>query len=145
MKNQELNTLDKIKEVLGLSVEKESKEIEVKDEVVLNEDVKQEEPKQEEEVKVEVKYATQEELAQVESKFMNMFKAFLEEAKKEVKEVPQELASQKEEVKEEVELSEVKEIVHSPENVVEKKEVKFSKPLYAMTPQERIYQMLNNK
>jgi len=144
MKNQELNTLDKIKEVLGLSVEKETKEIEVKDEVVLNEDVKQEEPKQEE-VKVEVKYATQEELAQVESKFMNMFKAFLEEAKKEVKEVPQELSSQKEEVKEEVELSEVKEIVHSPENVVEKKEVKFSKPLSAMTPQERIYQMLNNK
>jgi len=76
---------------------------------------------------------------------MNMFKAFLEEAKKEVKEVPQELASQKEEVKEEVELSEVKEIVHSPENVVEKKEVKFSKPFASMTPQERIYQMLNNK
>lgn len=145
MKNQELNTLDKIKEVLGLSVEKETKEIEVKDEVVLNEDVKQEEPKQEEEVKVEVKYATQEELAEVESKFMNMFKAFLEEAKKEVKEVPQELSSQKEEVKEEVELSEVKEIVHSPENVVEKKEVKFSKPFASMTPQERIYQMLNNK
>lgn len=145
MKNQELNTLDKIKEVLGLSTEKEVKEIKVEDEVVLNEDVKQEEPKQEEEVKVEVKYATQEELAQVESKFMNMFKAFLEEAKKEVKEVPQELSSQKEEVKEEVELSEAKEIIHSPENVVEKKEVKFSKPLYAMTPQERIYQMLNNK
>ena len=144
MKNQELNTLDKIKEVLGLSTEKETKEIEVKDEVVLNEDVKQEEPKQEE-VKVEVKYATQEELAQVESKFMNMFKAFLEEAKKEVKEVPQELASQKEEINEEVELSEVKEIVHSPENVVEKKEVKFSKPFASMTPQERIYQMLNNK
>ena len=144
MKNQELNTLDKIKEVLGLSVEKESKEIEVKDEVVLNEDVKQEEPKQEEEVKVEVKYATQEELAQVESKFMNMFKAFLEEAKKEVKEVPQELASQKEDVKEEVELSEVKEIVHSPENEVEKKKVDLGGVNFAsMTPLERIQFKLN--
>ena len=143
MKNQELNTLDKIKEVLGLSVEKESKDIEVKDEVVLNEDVKQEEPKQEE-VKVEVKYATQEELAQVESKFMNMFKAFLEEAKKEVKEVPQELASQKEEVKEEVELSEVKEIIHSPENEVEKKQVDLSGVSFAaMTPLERIQFKLN--
>ena len=43
-----------------------------------------------------------------------------------------------------VELSEVKEIVHSPENEVERKEaVAFSKPLELMTPQERIYAMLN--
>ena len=76
---------------------------------------------------------------------MEMFKALLEESKKDVNEVPQELSSdKKEEVKEEVELSNVEEIVHSPENEVEKREVKFSKPLSDMTPQERIFAMLNN-
>ena len=86
------------------------------------------------------------ELADMKNEFMRMFKALLDETKKDVQEVPQELSSdKKEEVKEEVELSEVEEIVHSPENEVEKKEVKFSKPLEAMTPQERIFAMLNNK
>jgi len=66
----------------------------------------------------------------------------LEENKKQVKEVPQELAKV-EEVK--VELEEVSEIVHSPENEVEKKQVNFSKSVVNMTPQERIYAMLNNK
>jgi hypothetical protein len=75
---------------------------------------------------------------------MEMFKALLEESKKDVKEIPQELSADKKEVKEELELSEVKEIVHSPENEVERKEaVAFSKPLELMTPQERIYAMLN--
>ena len=93
---------------------------------------------------VDIKYATQQELTAMESKFMEMFKALLEESKKDVKEVPQELSADKKEVKEEVELSEVKEIVHSPENEVERKEaVAFSKPLELMTPQERIYAMLN--
>ena len=82
----------------------------------------------------------------MESKFMEMFKALLEESKKDVKEVPQELSADKKQVKEEVELSEVKEIVHSPENEVERKEaVAFSKPLELMTTQERVYAMLNNK
>jgi hypothetical protein len=138
-----MNQIDKIKELLGM---------EVKAEEVINESVElaETEVKEEKEApavevkgdeKVEVKYATQQELAEVESKFMNMFKAFLEEAKKEVKEVPQELSADN---KEEVELAQAKEIVHSPENEVEKKEVKFSKPFGAMTPQERIYAMLNN-
>ena len=133
-----MNKIDKIKELLGMEVTPEEV---VTENVELAEEVAKEPMTEPKEEKVEVKYATQEELAQVESKFMNMFKAFLEEAKKEVKEVPQELSADK---KEEIELSEVKEIVHSPENEVEKKEVKFSKPFGAMTPQERIYAMLNN-
>lgn len=135
-----MNQIDKIKELLGMEVKAEEV-IEEKVELAEAEVEKKEPVAEVEEAKIEVKYATQEELAQVESKFMSMFKAFLEEAKKEVKEVPQELSAEK---KEEVELSEAQEIVHSPENEVEKKEVKFSKPLGAMTPQERIYAMLNN-
>lgn len=144
MKNNE-NTLSKIKELLGLSTQEqvEATEVEVKDEVVLNEEVK-EEPKQEVEKEVTPTYVTEQQLSDVRNELLSMLKVLIEETKKDVKEVPQELSSEKEEVKEEVELSEVKEIVHSPENEVERKEVKFSKPLSAMTPQERIYAMLNN-
>jgi hypothetical protein len=115
-------------------------------EVKLAEEEKEvKETKKVEEVEsVDIKYATQQELTAMESKFMEMFKALLEESKKDVKEVPQELSADKKEIKEEVELSEVKEIVHSPENEVERKEsVQFSKPLNLMTPQERVYAMLN--
>lgn len=138
-----MGKIEEIKKLLGMEVN----EPEVKG-VELAEAVKEE--KKVEEVKevesVEVKYATQQELTAMESKFMEMFKALLEESKKDVKEVPQELSADKKEVKEEVELSEVKEIVHSPENEVERKEaVAFSKPLELMTPQERVYAMLNNK
>ena len=120
--------------------EADTKEVELADEV--KEEKKVEEVKEVE--SVDIKYATQQELTAMESKFMEMFKALLEESKKDVKEVPQELSADKKEVKEEVELSEVKEIVHSPENEVERKEaVAFSKPLELMTPQERIYAMLN--
>jgi septation ring formation regulator EzrA len=133
-----MSKIDEIKKLLGMEVKAE----EVVNVELAEAETEKKEPvaETEESVKVEVKYATQQELAEVESKFMNMFKAFLEEAKKEVKEVPQELSAEK---KEEVELAEAKEIVHSPENEVEKKEVKFSKPLSAMTPQERVFAMLN--
>lgn len=132
-----MDTINKIKEILGMEVEEPKVELKEAEEV--KEEVKDEAEK------VEVKYATQAELSQMESKFMEMFKALLEESKKDVNEVPQELSSdKKEEVKEEVELSNVEEIVHSPENEVEKREVKFSKPLSDMTPQERIFAMLNN-
>ena len=135
-----MDTINKIKELLGMEIDEpkiENKEVE------LQEEAKEVEVKEE---VVEPKYATQAELADMKNEFMRMFKALLDEQKKDVKEVPQELSSdKKEEVKEEVELSEVEEIVHSPENEVEKKEVKFSKPLEAMTPQERVYAMLNNK
>lgn len=132
-----MDTINKIKEILGMEVEEPKVELKEAEEV--KEEVKDEAEK------VEVKYATQAELSQMESKFMEMFKALLEESKKDVNEVPQELSSdKKEEVKEEVELSNVEEIVHSPENEVEKREVKFSKPLSDMTAQERIFAMLNN-
>lgn len=136
-----MSKIDEIKKLLGMEVnESEIKDVELADEV--KEEKKVEEVKEVE--SVEVKYATQQELTAMESKFMEMFKALLEESKKDVKEVPQELSADKKEVKEEVELSEVKEIVHSPENEVERKEaVAFSKPLELMTPQERIYAMLN--
>jgi len=136
-----MGKIEEIKKLLGMEVkEADIKEVELADEV--KEEKKVEEVKEVE--SVDVKYATQQELTAMESKFMEMFKALLEESKKDVKEVPQELSADKKEVKEEVELSEVKEIVHSPENEVERKEaVAFSKPLELMTPQERIYAMLN--
>ena len=138
-----MGKIEEIKKLLGMEVnEPEVKEVELADEV--KEEKKVEEVKEVE--SVDVKYATQQELTAMESKFMEMFKALLEESKKDVKEVPQELSADKKQVKEEVELSEVKEIVHSPENEVERKEaVAFSKPLELMTPQERVYAMLNNK
>lgn len=138
-----MGKIEEIKKLLGMEVnEPEVKKVELADEV--KEEKKVEEVKEVE--SVDVKYATQQELTAMESKFMEMFKALLEESKKDVKEVPQELSADKKQVKEEVELSEVKEIVHSPENEVERKEaVAFSKPLELMTPQERVYAMLNNK
>ena len=138
-----MGKIEEIKKLLGMEVnEPEVKEVELADEV--KEEKKVEEVKEVE--SVEVKYATQQELTAMESKFMEMFKALLEVSKKDVKEIPQELSADKKEIKEEVELSEVKEIVHSPENEVERKEaVAFSKPLELMTPQERVYAMLNNK
>ena len=136
-----MGKIEEIKKLLGMEVkEADTKEVELADEV--KEEKKVEEVKEVE--SVDIKYATQQELTAMEPKFMEMFKALLEESKKDVKEVPQELSADKKEVKEEVELSEVKEIVHSPENEVERKEaVAFSKPLELMTPQERIYAMLN--
>ncbi len=131
------DTLNSIKELLGLSTQKEVvEEVALADEVV--EEVK-EESKQE---MVQPNYVTEQQLSEVKNELFLMIQALLEENKKQVKEVPQELAKV-EEVK--VELEEVSEIVHSPENEVEKKQVNFSKSVVNMTPQERIYAMLNNK
>jgi hypothetical protein len=139
-----MGKIEEIKKLLGMEVkEADIKEVELAESVDEVKEVKKVEEVSEVE-SVDVKYATQQELTAMESKFMEMFKALLEESKKDVKEVPQELSADKKEVKEELELSEVKEIVHSPENEVERKEaVAFSKPLELMTPQERIYAMLN--
>ena len=139
-----MGKIEEIKKLLGMEVkEADIKEVELAESVDEVKEVKKVEEVNEVE-SVDVKYATQQDLTAMESKFMEMFKALLEESKKDVKEVPQELSADKKEVKEEVELSEVKEIVHSPENEVERKEaVAFSKPLELMTPQERVYAMLN--
>jgi len=139
-----MGKIEEIKKLLGMEVkEADIKEVELAESVDEVKEVKKVEEVNEVE-SVDIKYATQQELTAMESKFMEMFKALLEESKKDVKEVPQELSADKKEVKEEVELSEVKEIVHSPENEVERKEaVAFSKPLELMSPQERIYAMLN--
>ena len=139
-----MGKIEEIKKLLGMEVkEADIKEVELAESVDEVKEVKKVEEVSEVE-NVDVKYATQQDLTAMESKFMEMFKALLEESKKDVKEVPQELSADKKEVKEELELSEVKEIVHSPENKVERKEaVAFSKPLELMSPQERIYAMLN--
>lgn len=133
-------TLDNIKNLLGISTKKEvvEQEVTLADEVV--EEVK-EEAKQE---MVQPNYVTEQQLSDVKNELFSMIKALLEENKKEMKEVPQELAKV-EEVKEEVkvELEEVKEIVHSPENEVEKKATLSMKELSGMSIQERIYAQLN--
>jgi hypothetical protein len=133
-------TLDNIKNLLGISTKKEvvEQEVTLADEVV--EEVK-EEAKQE---MVQPNYVTEQQLSDVKNELFSMIQALLEENKKEMKEVPQELAKV-EEVKEEVkvELEEVKEIVHSPENEVEKKATLSMKELSGMSIQERIYAQLN--
>jgi|21_taG_2_1085346.scaffolds.fasta_scaffold05661_5 glycerate-2-kinase len=133
-------TLNSIKELLGLATPKEVvEEINLAEEVVDEVKEVKEEPKKEME---QPNYVTEQQLSEVKNELFLMIQALLEENKKQVKEVPQELAKV-EEVK--VELEEVSEIVHSPENEVEKKQVNFSKSVVNMTPQERIYAMLNNK
>ena len=125
--------LSKIAELLGLSTKEEV----VEQEVVLAEDeVKEvkEAPKQE---VATPDYATKLELNEMKQQFLEMFKALLEENEKGLKEVPQELAKQ------EVELEEVKEIVHSPENEVEKKATLSMAELSGMSITERIYAKLN--
>ena len=90
-----------------------------------------------------IEYATKQELSDIKSELLSMIKTIIEENEKKVKEVPQELSSDKE--VEKVELSEVEEIIHSPENEVKKETVQFSKPFGAMSIAERINEMLNNK
>ncbi len=126
-------TLNSIKELLGLATPKEVvEEINLAEEVVDEVKEVKEEPKKEME---QPNYVTEQQLSEVKNELFLMIQALLEENKKQVKEVPQELAK----------VEEVSEIVHSPENEVEKKQVNFSKSVVNMTPQERIYAMLNNK
>jgi hypothetical protein len=130
-------TINKIKELLG---------IEVKEEIVLMDEKVLEEPKEdviEDSAMEAIEYATKQELYDIKSELLSMIKTIIEENEKKVKEVPQELSSDKE--VEKVELSEVEEIIHSPENEVKKETVQFSKPFGAMSIAERINEMLNNK
>ena len=131
------DTINKIKELLGM---------EVKEEIVLMDEKVLEEPKEdviEDSAMEAVEYATKQELSDIKSELLSMIKTIIEENEKKVKEVPQELSSDKE--VEKVELSEVEEIIHSPENEVKKETVKFSKPFGAMSIAERINEILNNK
>ena len=127
-------TINKIKELLG---------IEVKEEIVLMDEKVLEEPKEDVIEGSPVEYATKQELSGMKSEILSMIKTIIEENEKKVKEVPQELSSDKE--VEKVELNEVEEIIHSPENEVKKETVQFSKPFGAMSIAERINEMLNNK
>jgi hypothetical protein len=127
-------TINKIKELLG---------IEVKEEIVLMDEKVLEGPKEDVIEGSPVEYATKQELSEMKSEILSMVKTIIEENEKKVKEVPQELSSDKE--VEKVELSEVEEIIHSPENEVKKETVQFSKPFGAMSIAERINEMLNNK
>lgn len=131
------DTINKIKELLGM---------EVKEEIVLMDEKVLEEPKEdviEDSAMEAVEYATKQELSDIKSELLSMIKTIIEENEKKVKEVPQELSSDKE--VEKVELNEVEEIIHSPENEVKKETVQFSKPFGAMSIAERINEMLNNK
>lgn len=132
------DTINKIKELLGM---------EVQDEVVLMEEKVLDTPKADvaDEVAEDVmKYATKQEMSEMKSELLAMISTIIDEKEKKMKEVPQELSSKKE--VEQVELSEVvQEIVHSPENEVKKEAVQFSKPFGAMSIAERINEMLNNK
>lgn len=131
-------TINKIKELLGM---------EVQDEVVLMEEKVLDTPKADvaDEVAEDVmEYATKQEMSEMKSELLAMISTIIDEKEKKMKEVPQELSSEKE--VEQVELSEVvEEIVHSPENEVKKEAVQFSKPFGAMSIAERINEMLNNK
>jgi hypothetical protein len=132
------DTINKIKELLGM---------EVHDEVVLMEEKVLDTPKADvaDEVAEDVmEYATKQEMSEMKSELLAMISTIIDEKEKKMKEVPQELSSEKE--VEQVELSEVvQEIVHSPENEVKKEAVQFSKPFGAMSIAERINEMLNNK
>jgi hypothetical protein len=132
------DTINKIKELLGM---------EVHDEVVLMEEKVLDTPKADvadEVVKDVMEYATKQEVSEMKSELLAMISTIIDEKEKKMKEVPQELSSKKE--VEQVELSEVvQEIVHSPENEVKKEAVQFSKPFGAMSIAERINEMLNNK
>lgn len=132
------DTINKIKELLGM---------EVQDEVVLMEEKVLDTPKADvadEVVEDVMKYATKQEMSEMKSELLAMISTIIDEKEKKMKEVPQELSSEKE--VEQVELSEVvQEIVHSPENEVKKEAVQFSKPFGAMSIAERINEMLNNK
>ena len=132
------DTINKIKELLGM---------EVQDEVVLMEEKVLDTPKADvadEVVKDVMEYATKQEMSEMKSELLAMISTIIDEKEKKMKEVPQELSSEKE--VEQVELSEVvQEIVHSPENEVKKEAVQFSKPFGAMSIAERINEMLNNK
>ena len=133
------DTINKIKELLGM---------EVKDEVVLMEESVSDSSKND--VTEEVtEYVTKQEMSEMKSELLAMISTIIDEKEKKMKEVPQELsADEKVEVEnvEKVELSEVvEEIVHSPENEVKREAVQFSKPFGAMSIAERINEMLNNK
>lgn len=139
---------DQLKDFLMNLGSEEPKQEEVEAKQELAEEVKEE---AKEEVKQEeVSYVLRADFDSFKSEMLSMFKTLMEENKKDLKEVPEKLSKveeTEEEVKEEVkevELSkEVEEIVHSPENEVEKKEVQLSKPLWAMTTLERLQNKLN--
>lgn len=133
------DTINKIKELLGM---------EVKEEIVLMDESVSDLPK-EDVAKEVMEYVTKQEMSEMKSELLAMISTIIDEKEKKMKEVPQELsADEKVEVEnvEKVELSEVvEEIVHSPENEVKKQTMQFSRPFGAMSIAERINEMLNNK
>jgi len=142
--------LSEVKNLVGLAKEEVAKETKVVDEVVLSteevtdtkevelaEDVV-EEPKKEVE-QVQVSFATSEELSQVKQELLSMIKALIED-KSDSKEadVPAKLS------KDDVELSNIEEIVHSPEAKTEQKVQKSYINKQAMTTEQRVAYALNN-
>lgn len=148
MKSEEI--INSMKTILGMDV-KPAKEVEViEEEVVLAEDAKSEEaPAKAEKAEAPVmSYVTEEQL----SKVVSSLTAMIEQAMEAINSansnaVPQGLSKEepKEEVKEEVELAkeeEVKEFVHDPEAVIEKKAQILHSNNRRLTYEDRVMQRL---
>jgi len=133
---------EKIEETVELSTEESTEEvIEEVSEVLLAVEEEVVVPTEEVAEVAPMMYVTPEELSAVKSELLSMIKALIEDKPMgDLKEVPQELSKQ-----EEVELSEeAEEIVHSPENSIEKKNGLILNRNQNMTTEQRVHQMLFN-
>ena len=133
---------EKIEETVELSTEESTEEvIEEVSEVLLAVEEEVVVPTEEVAEVAPMMYVTPEELSAVKSELLSMIKALIEDKPMgDLKEVPQELSKQ-----EEVELSEeAEEVVHSPENSIEKKNGLILNRNKNMTTEQRVHQMLFN-
>jgi len=133
---------EKIEETVELSTEESTEEvIEEVSEVLLAVEEEVVVPTEEVAEVAPMMYVTPEELSAVKTELLSMIKALIEDKPMgDLKEVPQELSKQ-----EEVELSEdAEEVVHSPENSIEKKNGLILNRNKNMTTEQRVHQMLFN-
>ncbi len=133
---------EKIEETVELSTEESTEEvIEEVSEVLLAVEEEVVVPTEEVAEVAPMMYVTPEELSAVKTELLSMIKALIEDKPMgDLKEVPQELSKQ-----EEVELSEdAEEVVHSPENSIEKKNGLILNRNQNMTTEQRVHQMLFN-
>jgi len=133
--------IEKFKSVLLSSETEEAvkseKEVELKEEVNVTEELLAEEeeaPQEEAPEEEEEKFATKEELSKAIAEFRALYEQLLEMIEPmEAKDAPEELSSQEE----------AKEIVHSPEANVEKREINLYSQKRASTTMDRVFAKLN--
>ena len=141
--------IEKFKSVLLSSETEEAvkseKEVELKEEVKVTKELLAEEeeapeapqeeaPKEEAPEEEEEKFATKEELSKAIAEFRALYEQLLEMIEPmEAKDAPEELSSQEE----------AKEIVHSPEANVEKREINLYSQKRASTTMDRVFAKLN--